>query len=126
MKLTQIRQISLPVSDLERAVTFYRDILGASFTASFDPPGIGFFDFSGVRLFLEQGKAGSVIYFAVDDIDAAVTEMKSHGVVFDNDPHMIFRDAEGQFGPAGTEEWMVFFNDSEGNTLALSERRPLS
>lgn len=126
MNLSQIRQVSLPVSDLERAVAFYRDILGAVFTASFDPPGLAFFDFAGVRLLLEKGEAGSIIYFAVDDIDDAVAELQNRGLSFDDLPHMIFRDDKGQFGPAGVEEWMVFFKDSEGNFLALSERRSAS
>lgn len=126
MKLSHIRQISLPVSDLDRAVAFYRDVLGASFTASFNPPGIGFFDFAGVRLMLSAGDSASVIYFGVDDIDAAVAEMTTAGVKFDDEPHMIFRDDQGQFGPAGTEEWMAFFRDTEGNTLALTERRAVS
>jgi len=107
MNLAQIRQVSLPVSDLERAVAFYRDILGAAFTASFNPPGLAFFDFAGVRLLLEKGEAGSVIYFAVDDIDGAVAELRSRGLSFDDEPHMIFRD-------------------DEGNLLALSERRSSS
>ena len=126
MNLTQIRQVSLPVTDLQRAITFYSDVLGATLTGSFEPPGIAFFDFSGVRLFLSAGETGSVIYFAVDDIDAAVAELSGHGVVFDDEPHMIFRDDKGQFGPAGTEEWMVFFTDSEGNTLSLPERRAIA
>ena len=33
------------------------------------------------------------------------------------------RDDEGTFGPRGTEEWMAFFRDSEGNLLGLVERR---
>jgi methylmalonyl-CoA/ethylmalonyl-CoA epimerase len=126
MKISQIRQVSLPVTDLQRAITFYRDVLGASFTASFDPPGLAFFDFAGVRLMLSAGEAGSVVYFAVDDIDTAVAEMSIRGVTFDDSPHMIFRDDQGQFGPAGTEEWMVFFTDTEGNALSLTERRAIS
>ncbi|MDA0335964.1 MAG: VOC family protein [bacterium] len=43
VKLCHIRQVSLPVIDLERAVTFYRDGLGANFIARFAPPGIAFF-----------------------------------------------------------------------------------
>lgn len=126
MNLQQVRQISLPVSDIARAVAFYRDVLGASFIASFDPPGIAFFDFAGLRLMLSPGEHGSVIYFSVDDIDAAVDALTGAGIVFDDAPQMIFRDDNGQFGPAGTEEWMAFFRDTEGNTLALTERRPLS
>ncbi len=126
VKLTHIRQVSLPVTDLERAVAFYRDVLGASFIASFAPPGIAFFDFAGVRLLLSAGTTGSVLYFAVDDIHTAFAELSGGGVVFDDEPHMIFRDDKGQFGPPGTEEWMAFFADTEGNTLALTERRPIA
>ena len=36
---------------------------------------------------------------------------------------MIFKDDDGTFGPAGTEEWMAFFKDSEGNLVGLVERR---
>ena len=70
-----------------------------------------------------RSETGSVVYFAVDDIESAVAELQDRGVSFDDEPHMIFLDDEGRFGPAGIEEWMVFFKDSEGNLLALSERR---
>ncbi len=35
----------------------------------------------------------------------------------------MFRDDNGQFGPAGEEEWMAFFRDSEDNLIALAQRR---
>ena len=124
MNLPQILQVSLPVSDLERA-TFYRDILGTVFTASFDPPGLAFFDFAGVRLLLEKGEAGSIIYFAVDDIERRGRTAESRSFLRRFAAHDL-RDDKGQFGPAGVEEWMVFFKDSEGNLLALSERRSAS
>jgi hypothetical protein len=39
-------------------------------------------------------------------------------------PHMIYREGEATFfGDPGSEEWMAFFKDSEGNTVALVERR---
>lgn len=123
MKLTDIRQIALPAQDLDRAVAFYGGTLGATFVARFDPPGIAFFDFNGVRLMLSGNGSASIVYFAVEAIDKAVADLSERGVVFDGEPHMIFRDDAGQFGDAGVEEWMVFFTDSEGNTLALSERR---
>lgn len=89
--------MSLPVSDLDRTVAFHRDILGAAFTASFDPPGLAFFDFAGVRLLLEKQTTESVICFAVDDIETAVAELQDRGVSFDDEPHMIFLDDGGQF-----------------------------
>jgi hypothetical protein len=36
---------------------------------------------------------------------------------------LIFRDDQGMFGDAGEEEWMAFFSDPSGNTLALATRK---
>jgi len=123
MNLNQIRQISVYAKDLDEAITFYRDKLGAKFLQKFDPPGLVFFDFSGTRLLLEQNGPKATLYFTVDDIDAAYEELKSKGVDFLEGPHLIFRDDQGMFGDAGEEEWMAFFSDPSGNTLALATRK---
>jgi hypothetical protein len=34
-----------------------------------------------------------------------------------------YRDDDGTFGPAGTEDWMAFCKDPSGNTIGLVERR---
>lgn len=34
-----------------------------------------------------------------------------------------YRDALGQFGAAGEEEWMAFFRDPDGNLPALASRK---
>jgi catechol 2,3-dioxygenase-like lactoylglutathione lyase family enzyme len=54
--LGQIGQIAVPVRDVERAIAFYRDVLGMRFLFQ-APPGLGFFDCAGVRLMLD-GPAG--------------------------------------------------------------------
>jgi len=123
MKLNQIRQISVYAKDLDEAVAFYRDKLGAKFLQKFDPPGLVFFDFSGTRLLLEPNGLKATLYFKVDDIDAAYEELKTKGVEFIEGPHLIFRDDQGMFGDAGEEEWMAFFSDPSGNTLALATRK---
>jgi len=46
--INQIGQIAIPVSKLERAVAFYRDMLGMRFLFQ-APPGLAFFDCGGVR-----------------------------------------------------------------------------
>jgi methylmalonyl-CoA/ethylmalonyl-CoA epimerase len=123
MNLNQIRQISVYAKDLDEAITFYRDKLGAKFLQKFDPPGLVFFDFSGTRLLLEQNGPKATLYFTVDDIDAAYEDLKTKGVDFLEGPHLIFRDDQGMFGDAGEEEWMAFFSDPSGNTLALATRK---
>ena len=123
MNLNQIRQISVFAKDLDEAISFYRDKLGAKFLQKFDPPGLAFFDFSGTRLLLEQNGPKATLYFKVDDIDAAHEALKTKGVEFIQGPHMIFRDDQGMFGASGEEEWMAFFTDPSGNTLALATRK---
>jgi len=59
----------------------------------------------------------------VPDVEAAAAELAERGVVFEGEPHVIFTDDSGLFGPPGGEEWMAFFRDSEGNLVGLSSRR---
>jgi catechol 2,3-dioxygenase-like lactoylglutathione lyase family enzyme len=50
-RLEQIGQIAVPVTDVERAVAFYRDTFGMRLLFH-APPGLAFFDLNGVRLML--------------------------------------------------------------------------
>ena len=126
VQLTTIHQIAMRIADVERAVAFYRDALGAKLIATFDPPGLAFFDFGGVRLMLskpegpESDHPGSPLYFTVEDIHAAYEELKSRGVEFVGEPHFVHRDAEGTFGTPGAETWMAFFKDPDDNLLAIT------
>lgn len=123
--VTGLRQVALPVSDVDEAVAFYRDVLGLRHIATFG--GLAFFDVGGVRLLLELAEDPEpvdehVLYLAVDDIHAAHAELQGRGTTFVDDPHVIFTDEQGTFGTAGEAEWMTFFRDPDGNLLALSSR----
>ena len=65
-----------------------------------------------------------MLYLTVDDIDATVAQLTAAGVEFEQGAHRIHTDDAGDFGAPGTEDWMAFFRDSEGNLLGLVERRP--
>jgi methylmalonyl-CoA/ethylmalonyl-CoA epimerase len=39
-----------------------------------------------------------------------------------DEPHVIFADEKGMFGPAGADEWMAFITDSEGNLVGLASQ----
>lgn len=115
--LRRIGQIAVTVQDIERAVQFYGDTLGLRllFRA---PPGLAFFDCGGVRLMLSRPegtaelKATAPMYYVVDDIGAARGTLAARGVKFIQDPHVIARMPDHDL-------WLAFFNDSEGNLLAL-------
>ena len=59
-----------------------------------------------------RGRINDVDDFRVDDIDATYEQLVKHGVDFVGAPHQVatMRDHE---------LWMAFFEDGEGNTLAL-------
>ena len=119
-----LHQIAQHVEDRDRARAFYRDVLQLQLLGEFDPPGLTFFDLGGgTRLLFEGAGTSSLLYLGVDDIVAARSRMEAAGVVFDDEVHLIHTHDGGLGQPAGTEEWMTFFHDSEGNMLGLCERR---
>ena len=114
--LGPIGQIAREVKDIRAAARWYRDVLGLPHLYTYG--NLAFFDCGGTRLLLappESGpaKAQSVLYFRVDDIRAAHERLANRGIAFRGAPHLIHRHGDG------TEEWMAFFDDPEGNILAL-------
>ena len=112
-------QIAQHADDLDRASTFYRKLLGTEPTGLFDPPGLLFFQAGPVRLLLEHAAASALIYLKVDDVSALVASLRADGVEIISEPHVIFSHSDDALGPAGTDEWMAFIRDSEGNTVGL-------
>ena len=119
-------QIAQHADDLDRAAAFYRELLGSAPTATYDPPGLLFFDLDGVRLLLDRGAPTALHYLAVGDIDATVERLRRNGVTIESEPHVIFGHEDDTLGPAGTDEWMAFLRDSEGNLVGLVEQRSRS
>ncbi|MDD9945639.1 MAG: VOC family protein [Myxococcales bacterium] len=123
MRLTRIHQVAAKLGDLDQTRDFYRNVLGARHLATFEPPGLLFFDFAGTRMLFEASTPPAIVYFWVDDLDQAHATLSERGVVFDAAPHRIHKDEEGLFDNPGTEEWMAFFKDPAGNTIGLATRR---
>lgn len=117
-----IGQIAVPITDLDRAVHFYRDVLGLRLLFQ-APPGLAFLECGGVRLMLTtpQGTTPSgapLLYYRVPHIRAAHHALSSQGVQFEDEPHRVAPMPDHDL-------WMTFCRDSEGNLLALmAEVRP--
>jgi DNA-binding CsgD family transcriptional regulator/catechol 2,3-dioxygenase-like lactoylglutathione lyase family enzyme len=110
-----VGQISRTVKDIAAARHWYGEVLGLEHLFSFGD--IAFFNCGGTRLFLTEESDGpegeSIVYFRVGDIRGVHAALESAGVEFVNAPHLIHRQEDG------TEEWMAFFKDNEGRTLAI-------
>jgi len=120
LRLGPIAQVSLSIRDVVRAEHFYGKTLGLPHVFTFGD--LAFFDADGTRLYLHRKdeadwRPGSILYFLVDDIHVAQEGLAARGVRFTGAPHIIYTD-----DATGVEEWMTFFEDGEGNTLALTSR----
>lgn len=115
--LNEIGQIALTITDLDRAVAFYRDILGLKHLFS-APPGLAFFAAGNLRLMLSRPetsdaeKFSSALYFKVHDIEKVHGLLASRGVQFEAAPHLVAKMPDHEL-------WMAFFRDLDRNLLAV-------
>jgi methylmalonyl-CoA/ethylmalonyl-CoA epimerase len=119
--LSAIGQVAVTIKDLPRAIKFYRDVLGVPMLL--ETPAMAFFQAGDIRLMIgmSEGVQGanlsSLIYFKVDDIQAACQELEPRGVLFTHEPRLVHRGQKADL-------WLAFFNDPDGNVLALMSEVP--
>jgi len=101
MALGPVAQIHVSVTDVDRSVGFYRDVLGIPFL--FRVPGrpMAFFQSGDVRLYLGSPESPEfttrvALYFRVDDIDAEVARLSAAGVDFLDKPRVVHRDGAAE------------------------------
>jgi len=115
-----LAQVAQHADDLDRAAAFYERLLGSPPLARFDPPGLLFFGLGdGTRLLLEAGAPSALLYLEVTDVHTRVEQLRADGVPVESEPQLIFSHTTDALGPAGTDEWMAFIRDSEGNLVGL-------
>jgi lactoylglutathione lyase len=114
MKGTRLRYVIKFVADMDKAVKFYRDVLGL--TPKFESPGWSEFVTGETTLALHpashKNPAGKVeLGFTVADVDTFYREMSAKGVLFSMPPKKQdfggvlaqFVDSEGAHCSVGTE-----------------------
>jgi predicted enzyme related to lactoylglutathione lyase len=117
---------TLPASDLERAKAWYAEVLqlepsetteDGSFIYEVD--GSFFMVYASQFAGTNQATAAAI---SVDDVDAAVADLKARGAVFENyDFGEDFRTVDGILtSPSGRK--MAWLKDSEGNILGVATR----
>lgn len=120
--ISTVGQVAINVRDLKTATAFYRDTLGLRLLFEVGDK-MAFFQCGDVRLMLvvpdkpEFDHPSSIIYYKVNDIQAAHEALVSRSVRFDGAPHRIAQMPTHDL-------WMAFLRDTEDNVLALMSEVP--
>jgi catechol 2,3-dioxygenase-like lactoylglutathione lyase family enzyme len=116
-----VAQIHISVSDVDRSVEFYRDVLGVPFLFRVPGQPMAFFQSGDVRLYLgapesPEFRSKVILYFRVDDLEREHARLVDAGLEFGDKPHLVHRD--------DTQElWMAGTHDPDGHHLILMEER---
>ena len=119
-----IGQVALTVEDVDRAVAFYRDVLGLTFLFALPDQGMAFLDCGdGTRLYLAHAetpafRSAPAVYYRVASVDEAHQALVAAGAEILSPPHLVHATDTVQ-------TWMCFTKDPDGNAVALMEERPV-
>jgi len=122
--ITGFAQVALNVRDLDRAVAFYRDVLGLTFLFS-APPSLAFLKCGPTRVMLNGNPqaappaGGPILYYAVADIQAAFAAITAKGAPIKEAPKAIAT-------VGGREVWLGFTEDPDGRAVGLMSEVPLA
>jgi methylmalonyl-CoA/ethylmalonyl-CoA epimerase len=105
---------------LAKARDFYQNTLGMQFL--FEAGTMAFFQCGTVRLMIGASDKpfsgeGAILYFRVADIRGVHAALKTRGVTFVVEPHLVAKMKSHDL-------WMSFLKDPDGNTLALMSEVP--
>ena len=119
LALSTIGQIALSVTDIDRAIAFYRDTLGMKLL--FQVPNMGFFDCGSVRLMLSgsqqrAGTSATVVYAGYPRSNRRGSPpYKSRNADIEQEPQLVARMPDHEL-------WMAFFRDPDGESIGADER----
>jgi catechol 2,3-dioxygenase-like lactoylglutathione lyase family enzyme len=114
----------LVTNDPEKASTFYRDVLG--FPLMSEDLYAVVFDANGTMLRVNKGRdfkpaQGTVLGWEVDDVHAAIRELTSRGVHFEQFGLPFMKQDElGVWTPPNGDR-VAWFKDPDGNVLSISQ-----
>ena len=121
MPVSKISNVILTISNLEKALTFYRDVLGMHFN-SIIPGEFAFLDAGGIVLVLRKGREKpnpglTEVVFEVKDVMATYEELKAKGVTFPYAPRAVT-------GNETSHLYATDFRDPDGHILSITSWIP--
>ena len=113
--------VTIPAADLERALAFYRDVLGFEHLRTSDAGALLTTGLGRVLLYRSSAPAPShtLAGFEVERLEPIIESLKARGVIFDDYdfPGLRTVDHVAWIGP----ERAAWFRDTESNVLSISE-----
>jgi catechol 2,3-dioxygenase-like lactoylglutathione lyase family enzyme len=118
-----LAQLHISVSDLERSVAFYRDVLGLDFLFEVPDQKMAFLQAGPVRIYLGEAESPEqeshpLAYYRVDGVQKEYQRLLAAGASKGTPPHRVHSD-ETQ------ELWMAAVADPDGHSVVLMEERPI-
>lgn len=121
MPVSDIGQIAITVSEVEKALGFYRDILGLEFLFSAGP-NLAFLAAGSVRIMLStpQGAgavgANSTLYFKNENVEKSFADFVARGATPEREPQLAAKMPDHEL-------WIGFLRDPDGNLVGLMEEK---
>jgi len=122
INVTGLAQVAFSVKDLDRAVAFYRDVIGLTFLFA-APPKMAFLQCGSTRLML-SAQAGAeteshpILYYSVPDIQAAFARLAEKGAPIKQPPQMIAKVGVNDL-------WLGFTEDPDGHHVGIMSEVPV-
>lgn len=119
--VSSIGQVAITVSDVDKALGFYRDILGLPFLFRAGPQ-LAFLKAGEVRIMLStpqgagQVGANSILYFHSPDIERIHSAIIERGAVNEQAPQLTAKMPDHEL-------WLSFIRDPDGNLVGLMEEK---
>jgi predicted enzyme related to lactoylglutathione lyase len=126
----KLELVPVPVADIDRAKRFYHELVGFEVTADtqvgdmhivqLTPPGSACSIVLGAGVDMVPGSVKG-LHVVVPDIETARSELVGRGVTVSPVGH--FDNGALVDGPGGDYNTFAFFDDPDGNSWALQERK---
>ena len=118
-------QVHITVTDVDRSVAFYRDVVGLPFLFDVPAQKMAFLDLGGgVRLYLaeaesedERFRSRPLLYYTVPNLDEAWATATGAGAPAVSPPHLVHRAGDAEL-------WVAFVQDPDGVVVGLMAERP--
>lgn len=118
-----LAQLHISVSNIERSVAFYRDVLGLEFLYDIPAQKMAFLQAGPVRIYLGEAETPDsashpLAYYRVDGVQKEYQRLLAAGAKKGTPPHRVHSDESHEL-------WMAAVLDPDGHSVVIMEERPI-